>query len=247
MLAAVTQREYMSEEEHTQPGIWERVEQATFADDPVARTRLIRELALQPKEVMMALQQLSYYPPKQHWRVISQVVGAIGYPQNVAAIPLIIAIATDPNAPGQEEATATLCEIGPEIVVPYLIEILWDRGQKRQGWDEEVYEVCWWLERGVKERAYLLGCGPVLAFLLSQRQVWKDMDEADALERALIAALVAIAAEGADYVLPALLAWLEQEGPTALSKHIQVAITSLGSEVLRPYTRIWPYTPGQGT
>lgn len=233
-------------EEYAQPGIWEQVEQATFAPNPVVRTRLIRELARQPKEVMTALQQLRYAPPKRHWSVISQVVGAIGYPQNVAAIPLIIAIATDPNAPGQEEATATVCEMGPEIVVPYLIEILWDRGQQRRGWDEEVYEICWWLRRGVQERAYLLGCGPVLAFLLSQRQVWKGMNEADALEEALIAALGAIGAEGADYVLPSLLAWLEQVEPTALSKQVQEAITSLGSEVLRPYSRIWAHAPGKG-
>lgn len=217
--------------------VWELMDQATFAPNLSTRAKVVQELANHPEEVLAALAGRLYLA-KKHRNVASEVLGIIGYPENAATVPMLIGIATDPNSPGMQQATVTLAQVGPDVVIPYLIEILWDCGRTRLDWQDEVNDICWWLRRAIKDRAYLLRCGPVIASLLSRRVLGKDQKYQNDLEEALIAALEAIGPEGADYALPALLISAEHAGLEELRKQALQVITSFESERLQPYERI---------
>jgi hypothetical protein len=51
----------------------------------------------------------------------AQVIRAIGYPHNTAAIFPLISHVGDPNSPAWDGAVKTLEEMGPQVLVPYLL------------------------------------------------------------------------------------------------------------------------------
>jgi hypothetical protein len=91
--------------------------------------RVLEELTAHPEESLEMLLYVLSNPIKIWWEEAVKTVSAIGYPRNAPALPLLIAHACLGNDLAEKEAIEALVAPGPKIVVPYLVEALWDQGQ----------------------------------------------------------------------------------------------------------------------
>jgi hypothetical protein len=109
--------------------------------DAQEKERLIRELAQHPQETLGEAMRILGSLPKSRWKVAAQVIRAIGYPDNAAALPLLIGHLSDPNWPGWDEVVKTLEEMGPQVVVPHLLLDFWQR-DRIQYWGDHLEGIC---------------------------------------------------------------------------------------------------------
>src|SRR6266852_4651901 len=99
----------------------DQLHQATSSDEPV-RERIVHELASHPDETLEAMIHVLNRPMKPYWEIATHVIRAIGYPRNAAAIPTLLAHIGDQNSLARQEAIHTLTDMGPQVVVPHLIQ-----------------------------------------------------------------------------------------------------------------------------
>jgi HEAT repeat protein len=127
-----------------------------------------------PAETLEAVIDMLKTASKSRWRVAVQVIRAIGYPHNKPAISELIAQIGDLNSPAWREVAQTLMEMGSQVVVPYLIEALLDKGKNLNYWPDEVAGICSLLT--ITPREYAVQCGPIINYLLGQETVFADLD-----------------------------------------------------------------------
>lgn len=99
---------------------------ATFADEQ-RRREIIHDLAARADEALGALRSILKTNAKTLWSVAVHVIREIGYPQNTAAIPEVVDQVSDRNSPAWQEAVQTLAEMEKQAVIPYVIQVIWDR------------------------------------------------------------------------------------------------------------------------
>lgn len=207
------------------------------ADSNVSeRMEIIRDLVNQPDIALQGALDVFTRPhkrPQKHlWEVAVQVIRAVGYPRNASAIPLLVDLVGNMNAPGWEMAVETLDELGATLVVPYLIVYLWDKG-RHQYWGDDVEGICLMLSNVNREFAAM--CGPTIVYILDQETstATHDLDKGFLLD-----VLEKIGADCGEYALPTLISLLQKEETYDLKMRIHRLIASFGKESLKPYLLI---------
>lgn len=129
------------------------------------RANLIRQIALHPDEALEFALSVLRTAGTARWHLATEIIHAIGYPRNAPAIRVLIAGVGDRNFVAWHEAVDALVEMGPDFVVPYLIQHMLVR-KPYVSWGSEVESICemLWL---IEDRTYLLRCGPVITSVLN--------------------------------------------------------------------------------
>ncbi len=210
-----------------------QLNEAVYAD-ATTRERLIRELAARSDEILPEVIQVIKGGPKRYWKIAAQVIHEIGYPKNAVAIPALLKLVADANAPGRNEAIEAVSAMDLEIIIPYLLQILWDRGRTNPDWVDAMAGICMMLKS--MERSFALGCGPVIVYLLSQEIDFEDYDPIY-----LLRVLEVIGPDEAYYALPCLIDFVGKEAiPQDLRVEALKLIASFPQEYLKPYAQILP-------
>ncbi len=210
---------------------------AVVSSNEQERQQIIAELVKHPNETLDAI--LKRHHGKSKWSFVIELIRRIGYPQNSRALPWLVDH-IDRNSPAWDETIRAIADLEPEVVTPYLIEILWDRGRHRESWGYDVESICVLLCQ--LDRAYAAWCGPVLAYLLTLKVDPAKLDPAfllDALEKVGDACAV--------YALPCLIEFIERERQTEAGKQALRLIATLKKESLAPYTAILPFVQSDGS
>lgn len=209
---------------------------ATFMDklraaldgDEQTRERIIGDLAAHPDEVR---DQMSRgFHDKHAARVLIPVFSALGYPANTDLIPWLVA-EVDRNSPAWREVVQAVDKLGAHVIVPYVVQKLWERKVRDPDWGYDVESICALLLE--LDRTFALGCGPAIAYLLSLGANPTELDPMflmDVLER--------IGSSGAAYALPHLLAVAQQHPLSSISSQALKLINSYPATMRQPYERI---------
>lgn len=204
------------------------LEKAAFSHKD-ERERIIQDLASHPDDTLYAAIHVLNRPMKVYWEVATQVIRAIGYSRNAEAIPTLIAHVGNHNSLAWQEAVQTLLEMGPYVVVPHLIQSLWDR-DRHEYWGEDVEGICSMLYEVNQD--YAQQCGPIITYILGQ----DDLPPPHDLDRGfLLQVLEKIGNECAEYALPTLIDVVGKEGKSEVGMQAQRLLVSFSEEVLRPY------------
>ncbi len=203
-----------------------QLEQAASSSKQV-KERIIHELASQPNDGLEVALQVLNYPKKPLWEVAVQLIRAIGYPKNARAIPTLIAHVGDLNSLAWQEAVEALVEMGSQVVVPYLIQDLWERN-RHQYWGADVEGICTMLCQVDKE--YAVQCGPTIAYLLGRTDLPDNLDGS-----LLLDVLQKVGPDCAEYALPTLIDLVHHQERSELHSQIKELISSFAHEALEPY------------
>ncbi|HVB21444.1 MAG TPA: HEAT repeat domain-containing protein [Ktedonobacteraceae bacterium] len=204
------------------------LEAAAYAETD-QRKQLLNEIAIFPDEALSVAFKILRSMNRRLWRVAIEVIHTIGYPQNAEAILWMIARVEDRNFLAREEAIQTLLDMGPTVVVPYLILEMWD-AKRHQYWGADVEGICGMLT--IVDRAYAVACGPTLVYILGRSDLPPDED----LDKGfLLDVLEKIGPESVTYALPTLIDLVSREGTSEVGKQAQRLILSFGKEALEPY------------
>ncbi|HVB23377.1 MAG TPA: HEAT repeat domain-containing protein [Ktedonobacteraceae bacterium] len=204
------------------------LEAAAYAETE-QQNRLLNEIASFPEEALSIAFKILRAMNQRLWRVAVQIIRTIGYPQNAEAILWMIACVEDKNFLAREEAIQTLLDMGPHVVVPYLILEMWD-AKRHQYWGADVEGICSMLT--FVDRAYAVACGPTLVYILGRSDLPPDKD----LDKGfLLDVLKKIGPDGVTYALPTLIDLASREGTSDVGKQAQRLIQSFSEETLEPY------------
>lgn len=204
------------------------LEAAAYAETD-QRKRLLNEIASFPEETLSVAFKILRSMNQRLWRVAVQVIRTIGYPQNAEAILWMIARVEDKNFLAREEAIQTLLDMGPNVVVPYLILEMWD-AKRHQYWGADVEGICNMLT--FVDRAYAVACGPTLVYILGRSDLPPDED----LDKGfLLDVLEKIGPESVTYALPTLIDLVSREGTSDVGKQARRFIETFSKEALEPY------------
>jgi len=210
----------------------EKLREAALADGQT-REQMIRELASHPDDILsLLIHSLQFGPKGGTERIATEVICAIGYPHNKSAIPVFINRIGDLNAPCRKEAIQALLAMDADVIVPSLIQILLDRGQHVQYWGEAANGICAMLADDKTHRRFVVPCGPVIAYLLSQQPLARD---ADLDCNYLLDVLQKIGKQCAVYALPVLIEVAQREETSELAMQARKLIASFDTSLLDFY------------
>lgn len=209
------------------------LEQA-FHAEPSQRIRILNKLADFPKETLRIAFKILQGTNRQLWQIAIQVIRTIGYPRNTEAALWMIARVEDKNYLAWEEAVQTLLEMGPNVVVPYLILEMLDAG-RHQYWGEDLEGICIMLSMNTVEQEYAKQCGPALVSLASRYDLFSPEEfgreyALDVLEK--------IGPECATYALPMLIHLIRTEGDSNTCQQARHLIATFDQRIKEPYKLI---------
>src|SRR6266446_4759682 len=202
--------------------------------------QLIHQLADASDEAVDVLVKALHQPGKARQALAIQALHLIGYPKNELAIPELIYHIGDPNLPGWSEAVETLTEMGPDVVVPHLVQALLEKGPpyhtdvgNNQTWAYDVEGLCTMLSMKTIAGEYALRCCPAVHHLLSQAdftQATGASPDAD-----MLLDVIEKAGDQVAYVLPTLMALAKKQRESDVGKRAQKLISTFPEEVLAVY------------
>jgi len=212
---------------------------------PVAEQR-IRQLAAVPEEAMPVLLHAIENADKAHITTAFEVVHAIGYPKNAAAIPYLLYFLADPNFPGGMDVVGALREMDPKVLLPSIIRVFLRQAPfipytgnevSETDWEEMATGCCYYL-RDIAERSAAQLCSPAINFFLSHTLATHPERKKGFLYLVLdILEKVGTPA----YFLPALVLLAEKQAGNNLGKHAEQLIHSFTEEQLAPYRSLLPF------
>lgn len=200
--------------------------QAAYIEDEQEQTRIICQLACDPGALEVLVKALRQ-PSARRQTLAIRALRLIGYPRNAGAIPDLILHLGNLDFPGWDEVVQTLTDMGPGVVVPYLIEALWDGERHNIFWSSDVRGICEMLCR--VDREYAVYCGPTIAQLLSRE------DLPISLDRGVLLDVLEKVGTDYDYMLPMLIDLACIYRLSEIGERVMRFITSFHSEKLRPY------------
>ncbi len=206
--------------------------QETLSARGEQRKHLIRQIASYPDEALEFARGVLGTAGTAKWRLATEIIHAIGYPRNAPGIPVLIAGVGDRNFVAWQEAVDALVEMGPDVVVPYLIQHMLLR-KPYLSWGSEVESICemLWL---IEDRTYLLRCGPVITSILNIEDIPPEYLD----KEFMLDALEAIGPECAVYALPTLIQFAQKEGTNEQGMKARRLISSFSQEDRAPYTLV---------
>ncbi len=198
-----------------------------WALDEQEKEQLIQELVSHPDEALGVVTYILQNALKEWWEAAVRIIRAIGYPRNASAIPVLVAHVGYGNPLTEDEAIQALVEIGPRIVVPSLLQVMWDRGQTNKSWGNDVAGICSMLCK--VDRQFAVQCGPVATYLLSRF----ELPQKPGL--ALLSVLEKIGANDIEYALPTLIDLVQKEGTSEVGMQARRFLASFDEKSLEPY------------
>ncbi|MBA2284877.1 MAG: hypothetical protein H0W02_05300 [Ktedonobacteraceae bacterium] len=203
------------------------------------RQRVISELVSLAQDMLPVLIYVLQHGQKRLWGLAAEVVIAVGYPHNAEALPVLLKRFMDDPIFSYNEDDKTegalyerLAEaLGPEVLVPYLMEILWEQwSPERNRWTS----VCIFLHQRAFGPEYSVPCGPAITFLFSQlpqrsQELWGHV---------LLRFLEKIGPDCASYALPTLLDLVRKDGTSDVAQRAHRLIASFDEQVLAPYAQV---------
>ncbi len=196
--------------------------------------RIIEELEAQPDRAVDTARAILRSGFKRRWVSSVQLLRQIGYPHNKAALPeLIVDQVGDINSSAWREAVQTVQEMPIEIVVPYLIKILFDRGQTISYWGAVAEGICTMLSQ--VKGAYALQCCPTLIYVLSREKLPDQFDRTTILD-----ILAVVDTNTIVYALPVLIDLAKQEGrATYVGRQAHDLLDRFDRSMLTPYQSLF--------
>jgi hypothetical protein len=224
---ALTEDKLPEAEKHIIMSLFE----ASYAEEAVM-TRTIHELASHPEESLPGILHVINNPYKLCWEVAFRVLQEMGYPQNESALTRVILLTAEPHAfPGYNEAMRVLQSIQPHDLAPYLIQVLWDRGQDIHSWSEVVGRTCLTVQE--LGHGYVRLCGPVIAYLLGQESIVH--------RELMLSTFEILSPQERVYLLPMLIELLSKEGVSHLVRNqARTLMASFPQAMIQPYARVLP-------
>lgn len=204
--------------------------QAAHIEDEQEQTGIIRQIVCDPGALEVLVKALRQ-PSARRQTLAIRALRLIGYPRNAGAIPDLILHLGNLDFSGWDEVVQTLTAMGPGVVVPYLIEALWDGERHNIFWSFDIRGICDMLCR--VERAYALGCGPTIVQLLSRQ------DLPISLDRGLLLDVLEKVGPDHDYMLPVLIDLASTFRLSEIGERIMGFIASFHSEKLKPYRMLF--------
>jgi hypothetical protein len=211
--------------------IQELIQEALYARGEKSKD-LIRQIVSHPDEALEFALSVLGTAGTARWRLATEIIHAIGYPRNVPGIPVLIAGVGDRNFVAWQEAVDALVEMGPDVVVPYLIRHMLVR-KLYVSWGSEVESMCemLWL---IEDRTYLLRCGPVISSILNIGDIPPEYLD----KEFMLDALEAIGPECAVYALPTLIQFAQKEGTSEQGMQARHLMSSFSQEDQAPYVLV---------
>lgn len=220
-----------------------------FLDEALLATRLgnkpkanqlIYQLADASDEAVIVLVKALRHPEKARQALAIRALHLIGYPKNEPAIPELIYHIGDPNIPGWSEAVETLIDMGPDVIVPHLIQALLEKGPpyhadagKNQTWAYDVEGLCTMLSTKTIADEYALRCCPAVHYLLSQADFSQAAGASPDVD--MLLDVVERAGDQVAYILPTLIALVKKQRESEVGKHAQKLISAFAEEALTDY------------
>lgn len=197
------------------------------------RARIIRSLVVEAKQSASTYGQVLQVlnEDKELSGIAATVVGLIGYPENESAIPSLVYHVSNANSPAAFESLEALREIPASAVVPYAIEILWDRGATNKWWSNDVQGLCYALQQLGPD--YVRPCGPIVVYLLS------DKGTRDKLYLPAVLQFLKAAGPGhVTFALPALIQLLTEHDESDIGIQAKSLLKGYVESDLAPYSHI---------
>ncbi|GHO58276.1 HEAT repeat domain-containing protein [Ktedonobacter robiniae] len=214
--------------------------QATRLGNKPKADQLLYQLADASDGVVDVLVKALRHPGKARQALAIRALHLIGYPKNEPAIPELIYHIGDPNLLGWSEAVETLTDMGPDVIVPHLIQALLEKGPpyhadagKNQTWAYDVEGLCTMLSMKTIADDYALRCCPTVHCLLSQAGFSQAAGASPDVDTLLD--VVERAGDQVAYVLPTLIALVKKQRESEVGKHAQKLISAFPEEALTDY------------
>lgn len=153
--------------------ILDNLNQAATSDEET-KEQLIHELAQTPFETLPVMIEVLTIHPKRLWSTAAEVIYAIGYPANTAALGTLLDHVGDGKSPARENAIPTLLEMEMGVVGAAIIDIFLERGRHTPFWRDTLEKaVETLLERGQPLPSWAKGVGSSIERRQSM-QYWKE-------------------------------------------------------------------------
>lgn len=210
--------------------------EAYLGEIKIAKTErkqdILRELARSPEKTRdFAIDILKSYK-KMLLGSAALVLQELGYPQNASAIPWLVNVCTDQNAPGLSRVIDTLKAIPVDAVAPFFIEILLKK--ESPYWSDDVSALHYVLR---DQHEWLQACAPAFVFVLAQVISEHLLDPDDLVP--FVDTLELLLPE-CTYAIPVLLRIAQRESEGDLAETVRRLLSSLSGETLKPYSRLLP-------
>ncbi len=230
---------------------------ATARHDWNTRAHLAQELASQPEDLFEALPEILGarstelqsitveaflratdvssvgYISKGLHAIASKAFYMVGYPINERAIPFLLCAISDANIPGAAYAFWALQAAPFEAIIPYVIDVFWDR-ERPPAWRKEMLLTVSDLLMDFEDQN-LDPVGPTVAYLLGSSEEFEER-----VTQALLAVLQAIGAPSAHYAIPTLVALVERSPNDMIRTRAKHLLDSYSDDERAPYRRILP-------
>ena len=204
----------------------DKANEAYRAYDEQKADRIIQEIAVSTTTAVPVMIDALRRPDKIRRQMAIRVLRAIGYPTNEPAIPALL-YEIDPNLPGCIDAVDTLLDMGPDVVVPHIIQVF--LGRRSQYWDIDVEIICCMLTRERTDLEYARQCCPAINYLLCQQDLPQDLDITflfDVIEKA---------GPQVEYVIPTLIALENKNHENYVGEHARKLLPTFDKRVLNTY------------
>ena len=210
------------------------------ARDMQKAERLIHQLAESPEEALHLAVDVLRQPGKIRQALAIRVIHLIRYPKNEQAIAALLCHIGDPILPGWNEAVETLVDMGPDVVVPHLVQALLEKGPpyhvdvgENLTWAYDVDGICCMLSMRTITSENALRCCPAINCLLNQADLAQDTDKYPDID--MLLDVVEKAGDQVDYVLPTLIALAKKHPDSDVGERAKTLVSAFPAAIRATY------------
>ncbi|MDQ2907073.1 MAG: hypothetical protein M3Y81_26475 [Chloroflexota bacterium] len=204
-----------------------RLRHAINADEET-KDHLIGELARHAKETLDHLIAILSKYDRPLLLLAMQVIGAIGFPDNTAALPWLMRIAAGGDTDLRQAAIDVLQGMAVDAVTPFFLACFLNMEEQDKGWSVMVGNIC---QVVVTKKEWALACGPAVAVLLAQNSSQRERP----FDSHALLSVLEVLAPNCLYALPALYITALQEQQTDVGRRAKNMIYLWDERLLRPY------------
>ncbi len=204
-----------------------RLRNAINADEE-AKDHIIDDLARHSKETLDILIAILSKYNQPLLLLAVQVIGAIGFPDNIAALPWLISIAAGGDTDVRQVAIHVLKDIEVDAVTPFFLACFLNMDEQDKGWYVMVGDIC---QVVVAKKEWALACGPAVAMLLAQNSSHRE----HTFDSHCLLSVLEVLVPDCLYALPALYVTAVQEHTTDVGRRAKTIIYSWDERLLQPY------------
>ncbi len=204
-----------------------RLSNAINADEET-KNHLIDDLARHAKETLDILIAILSKYDRPLLLLTVQVIGAIGFPDNTAALPWLMSIAAGRDTDVHQAAIHVLQGMEVNAITPFFLACFLNVEEQDKGWYVMVGNLC---QVVVAKKEWALTCGPAVAMLLAQNSSHRE----NKIDYHRLLSVLEVLVPDCLYALPALYVTALQEQQTDVGRRAKNMIYLWDERLLRPY------------